>query len=223
MASFGHIIAGHRRTFAGILAGIAAWWLIAWPLGLALPSGTRAVLAWDVGGSGFLLLCAHLFSTTPPAAMPANADAQEEGEWTIFSITLLGVAVSFAAIVTGFSGGKDLSAHGREWHVALVAATLLISWTVMQATFAMRYAHEYYTRTDRRTLDGGLQFPSDDAPDYWDFVYFSVVLGMTFQVSDVQIASRKLRRVATVHGFLGFVFNTVIIAVTVNIASGFLS
>jgi uncharacterized membrane protein len=87
----------------------------------------------------------------------------------------------------------------------------------------MRYAHEYYTRTDGTKIDDGLQFPSEDRPDYWDFVYFAVVLGMTFQVSDVQITSRKLRRLATLHGFLGFVFNTVIIAVTVNIASGFLS
>jgi uncharacterized membrane protein len=217
------IVAGHKRTFLGLVSGVLAYWLIAGPLGLPLHGAPRMIAAWDVGGVVFLCACAILFSTTPPRAMPANADAQQEGEWTIFAITMLGVAISFAAIISGFSGTKDLSVHVRELHVALVALTLLVSWMVMQATFAMRYAHEYYQRSDGAKVDGGLQFPSEDDPDYWDFTYFSVVLGMTFQVSDVQIASRKLRRMATVHGFLGFVFNTVIIAVTVNIASGFLS
>ena len=70
--------------------------------------------------------------------------------------------------------------------------------------------------------DKGLYFPGGDAPDYWDFVYFAIVLGMTFQVSDVQITSRKLRRLATVHGLLGFLFNTVIVALTVNLAANLL-
>ena len=71
-------------------------------------------------------------------------------------------------------------------------------------------------------MDGGLEFPGGLAPDYWDFIYFSLVLGMTFQVSDVQITSRKLRRLATLHGLIGFLFNTVIVALTVNIAASFL-
>ena len=217
------VVSGHKRTFAGLLGGLLAYWLIGSLPDFPLHGVPRMIAAWDIGGLLFLALTIMLFSTTPPSRMAANADAQQEGEWSVFAITLLGVTVSFAAIVTGFSGSKNESEHLRELHVALVALTLLVSWTVLQATFALRYAHEYYQRGDGVKLDAGLQFPSEDDPDYWDFGYFSVVLGMTFQVSDVQITSRKLRRVATVHGFLGFVFNTVIIAVTVNIASGFLS
>ncbi len=217
------IVTSHKRTFMGLASGLLAYWLIGVASGPELHRGPHLIAAWDVGSLVFLVACAVLFSITPATAMPANADAQQEGEWTIFAITLVGVVASFGAIVTGFSGSKDMPVHLRELHVALVALTLLVSWLVMQTTFAMRYAHEYYQRSDGAKLDGGLQFPSDDDPDYWDFTYFSIVLGMTFQVSDVQIASRKLRRVATLHGFLGFVFNTVIIAVTVNIASGFLS
>ena len=102
--------------------------------------------------------------------------------------------------------------------------TLLLSWLLIHAVFALRYAHEYYTRSsDAPALDGGLEFPQEGSPDYWDFFYFSVVLSMTFQVSDVQITSRKLRRLATLHGMLGFMFNTVIVALTVNLASGLLS
>ena len=88
--------------------------------------------------------------------------------------------------------------------------------------FALRYAHEYYNGPADNDIDGGLSFPAEPHPDYWDFVYFSVVLGMTFQVSDVNITSRKLRRLATLHGLMGFLFNTVIIALTVNLASGLL-
>ena len=222
MSSLANIITGHKRSFISLLVGLLTYAAIT-VLGLPLRGDARLIVGWDVGSLVFLLLCAIWFSRTPASAMPANADAQQEGEWTIFGVTLLGVSVSFAAIISGFSGGKDLTARLRELHVGLVALTLLLSWLVMQATFAMRYAHEYYQRSDGAHPDGGLQFPSEDDPDYWDFAYFSIVLGMTFQVSDVQIASRKLRRVATLHGFLGFVFNTVIIAVTVNIASGFLS
>ena len=210
------VFSGHKRSFFGLACGVLAYWLV------PLPGAPRLIAAWDVGSLVFLIACAALIGSTPPSRMPANADRQQEGEWSIFAVTLIGVSISFAAIVSGFSG-KGLDPHMRELHVGLVALTLLVSWLVMQATFALRYAHEYYTRTDGAHIDGGLQFPSDDQPDYWDFVYFSVVLGMTFQVSDVQIASRKLRRLATIHGFLGFIFNTVIIAVTVNIASGFLS
>ena len=91
-------------------------------------------------------------------------------------------------------------------------------------TFAFRYAHEYYTSdvAPPPEFDRGLEFPGEKRPDYLDFVYFALVLGMTFQVSDVQITSRKLRRLATLHGLIGFLYNTVILALTVNIAAGLL-
>ena len=89
------------------------------------------------------------------------------------------------------------------------------------ATFALRYAHEYYERrAGCDQVEGGLEFPQEDRPDYLDFTYFSLVLGMTFQVSDVQITSRKLRRLATLHGLISFLFNTIIVALTVNLAAG---
>src|SRR5205823_2876283 len=142
-----------------------------------------------------------LFLTEPPEDMPAHAAAQEEGEWTIFWITVAVVVISFAAIIGEFSGTKDLPAGRRSLHIALVALTLFVSWLMTQVTFGLRYAHEYYATSPGHTeVDGGLQFPGEGKPDYLDFLYFSLVLGMTFQVSDVQITSRKLRRLATVQG-----------------------
>ncbi len=185
---------------------------------------TRGIAAWDVGSSLYLALIFFLFVVARTESMETNARAQEEGEWTLFWLVLAGAIASFAAVIGEFGTMKSAAADARNLKVCLVAATLLLSWTLTQAAFALRYAHEFYSRTgDSEGVDGGLQFPEEKRPDYLDFFYFSAVLGMTFQVSDVQITSRKLRRLATVHGMLGFLFNTVIIALTVNLASGLLS
>jgi uncharacterized membrane protein len=133
------------------------------------------------------------------------------------------VAIGMLAIAGEFGAAAQIKGAAKLLHVGLVAATLLLTWLMMQATFALRYAHEYYAVSgDGPTVDGGLKFPEEEHPDYMDFLYFALVLGMTFQVSDVAITSRKLRRLAALHGFLGFVFNTVILALTVNIAAGLL-
>jgi uncharacterized membrane protein len=88
--------------------------------------------------------------------------------------------------------------------------------------FTLRYAHYYYGEGDGAKAVGGLEFPNDDAPDYLDFAYFSFVIGMTAQVSDVAISSKSLRTLALVHGILSFCFNTVILALTINTVSGLL-
>jgi uncharacterized membrane protein len=155
--------------------------------------------------------------------MAANARAQEEGEWTIFWVTMGVVVASFVAVLGEFADSKDLTPLVRNWHVALVVFTLFASWLMTHIAFCFRYAHEYYSGADNSgKIDGGLEFPGEQNPDYLDFAYFSLVLGMTFQVSDVQITSRKLRRLAAAQGLLSFLFNTVILALTVNIAASLL-
>ena len=213
------IIVARPRLFAALLIGCLILPML--PVTLALQ--TRAVIGWDVMVTAFLIMIFHLFSIQQPEHMRADAAAQEEGEWTIFWITLAAVGASFVVIISEFSSSKTAPTDGRGLHVALVAFTLLASWLMTHFVFAMRYAHEFYQVSPGRSdIDGGLHFPGEDEPDYWDFVYFALVLGMTFQVSDVQITSRKLRRLAIVQGVLGFLFNTVIIALTVNIAASLL-
>ena len=196
--------------------------LATWPvLPTTFAAATRGILAWDAGVALYLALSAHLFATEPPERMPAHAEAQQEGEWTIFSLTLAVVIVSFVVVGSEFSAIKSAPAESRSFYVGLVAATLFMSWLVTHVSFAFRYAHEYYSRDNGGPdIDRGLQFPAEDAPDYLDFMYFALVLGMTFQVSDVQITSRTFRRVAALHGLISFLFNTVIVALTVNIAAG---
>jgi uncharacterized membrane protein len=213
------IVRGRPRLAIGLLCG-----LLAWPL---LPTGmlplARSIVAWDIGCTVFLVLAAHLFSAERMARMPDDAAMQQEGEWTIFCFSIGAVTASFAAILGVFAGSKDLAAGPHSLYVALVAVTLLVSWLMTHTLFALRYAHEYYSIVPGGVeVEGGLKFPGDGPPDYWDFFYYALVLGMTFQVSDVEILSRKLRRLASVHGLLGFLFNTVILALSVNIAASLL-
>src|SRR5262249_31750614 len=153
-----------------LLCGLAA--------AAALPGGlsatTRSILAWDIGVSVFLTASAFLFTTERLDRMAADAAAQEEGEWTIFWLTMAAVTVSFVAIVGEFSGiSKDLPPAERNLHVILVAVTLFVSWLMTHTTFAFRYAHEYYEVDAAGTgIAGGLEFPGEKRPDYLDFVYF---------------------------------------------------
>ena len=217
--NFRRLLLGHQRIFGSTLIGLASLML----LPQSWSSRTRFIVAWDIGATVFLILWVIMAAGATPGRMEANARKQEEGEWTLFWLVVAGSTASFAAIIGEFSTMKGVAAAARDQKIALVVVTLGVSWLLMHAVFALRYAHEFYQRSgDAPDLDGGLDFPNEKQPDYWDFLYFAAVLGMTFQVSDVQITSRKLRRLATVHGMLGFVFNTVIVALTVNLASGLL-
>jgi len=213
------VVQGRPFFFIGILCGLAAAWL--------LPGGinrvTRSILAWDVGVIAFLVLSAFLFITERLDRMAADAARQEEGEWTVFWLTMAAVTFSFVAVIGEFSGTKELPPTERNLHVILVAVTLLVSWLMTHTTFAFRYAHEYYEVDSAGSgIVGGLEFPQEERPDYLDFLYFALVLGMTFQVSDVQITARKFRRLAAAHGLLSFLYNTIILALTVNLAAGLL-
>jgi uncharacterized membrane protein len=213
------VVRGRSRLFIGLLCGLAVAPLL--PDGIK--GATRAIVAWDTGVVVFLTLSAFLFVTERLNRMAADAAAQEEGEWTIFWLTVAAVTFSFAAIISEFADTRDMPPAQRGLHVALVAATLFVSWLMTHTTFAFRYAHEYYEAAPGDAgIAGGLEFPGEKLPDYLDFLYFSLVLGMTFQVSDVQITARKFRRLAAVHGLLSFLFNTIILALTVNIAAGLL-
>jgi uncharacterized membrane protein len=212
------VVLGHLRVFLALVVVALAWLLV--PAGVA--AGTRAIIAWDIGVLSLLLMTLHLFLTHDPNQMPALAEAQEDGQWTIFWIILLASIVSFAAVTTELAGLKDLPIHQRTLQVAFVATTLIMSWVLAHVVFAVRYAHEWYDSDEQSQPRRGLEFPGGGSPDYMDFLYFSMVLAMTFQVSDVQITARRLRRLALLHGFVSFLYNTIIIALTVNIAAGLL-
>jgi uncharacterized membrane protein len=212
------VILGHRRLFIAAIVVAIAWAVIP----SAVSTRTRLIIAWDTGVASFLLMSLHLFLTRGSQQMAALAEAQEDGQWTVFWVTFLVSVVSFFAVTTEFANLKGDTGGQRTVLVALVGGTLLLSWLLTHVVFAIRYAHEWYEANDGSGLRKGLQFPGDDDPDYMDFLYFALVLGMTFQVSDVQINSSRLRQLAMLHGLVSFLYNTIILALTVNIAAGLL-
>jgi uncharacterized membrane protein len=159
-----------------------------------------------------VLVCTLVFRSGL-AHIRRNAVLQDDGRFLILLVTALGAFASIAAIIFGLD-----AQHRSSPELALATVTIALSWAAVHASFALHYAHEFY----RGAKPGGLDFPKgheDEDPDYWDFVYFSFVIGMTAQVSDVGVTDRIIRRTATVHGIISFVFNTALVALMVNIAA----
>jgi uncharacterized membrane protein len=176
---------------------------------------TRFLLGWDVGVGVYLVLAAHMMAGSDVHVIRRRAPTQDEGGATILALTVSAALVSLAAIFAHLGAGNTSSrTPGR---LVFVAVTIWLSWTFIHTMFALPYAHEFYDRHD----GGGMAFPGGEKePDYWDFVYFSFVIGMTSQVSDVAITSKLIRRTAAVHGVVSFLFNTALLAITVNLAAG---
>ena len=172
------------------------------------------LLGFDFGVLVFLLTTLRLFNRTTPERIRRLAQRQEAGHYGV-----LWIVVGLALVVM-IALGTELHAAKSGGLLALLAAgsTIVESWLFINVMYALHYAHGYYG--DFGEQHHGLDFPGKQAPDYWDFTYFAIVIGMTFQVSDVQITSRHLRRVALAHGVIAFFFNVFIIALSVNILAG---
>lgn len=172
------------------------------------------LVGWDIGIGLYLVLVAHLMTVCDVHRIRALAAREDEGQLAILVLTVTAALASLAAIVAEL--GASAGPARRLSHVALAAATILLSWGFIHVIFALHYAHEFYDET----AGGGMAFPGPDPePDYWDFVYFSFVIGMTSQVSDVAVTSKRIRRTVAAHGIVSFVFNAALLALTVNIAA----
>src|SRR5215475_9441249 len=173
---------------------------------------TRLLTGWDVGVALYLALVFQMMGRSTVHTMRQHAADQDEGRLTMLMLT---VASALASLATIFAHLGGAAGDRPPANVALAAFTILLSWAFIHTIFALHYAHEFYDETD----GGGLAFPGDREPDYWDFVYFSFVIGMTSQVSDVAITSKLIRRTAAAHGIVSFIFNAALLALTVNIAA----
>ena len=199
-----------------LLMGAAASSLI-WPISGGWLS--RLAIGWDVGVGLYLLESVVRIARKPSIDhIRARAAALDEAGPAILPLALT-AAVASIVVVTGEAG--RIAAGGGATGLAAVLAlvTVALSWIFVHVIFAFHYAHIFYAATSHDTDRGGLIFPGDDAePDYWDFLHFSLIIGVAAQTADVQISDRGLRRTATVHSVTSFVFNTVIVALTVNLA-----
>src|ERR1039457_2174552 len=181
------VVYARPRTFISVATGIVVFFLL--PASLRLV--TRMLIGWDIFVALYVLLVYSMMLRSGLTHIRRNAVLQDDGRFLILLVTALGAFASIAAIV--FELGAS---HRSVPQLALATVTIALSWAAVHTTFALHYAHDYY----RGAKPGGLQFPSGDQhdhADYWDFVYFSFVIGMTAQVSDVGITDKTIRRTAT--------------------------
>ncbi|TAL84241.1 MAG: DUF1345 domain-containing protein [Rhodanobacter sp.] len=181
---------------------------------LQLRPATAILLAFDLAAVVLLGSLVRMFNRASLAHMRMRAKAQDSGRWGV----LWGGIVLATVVLVALSSELHAAKAGGLLTLGVGAFSVVLSWLFLNIMFAMHYAHGFYG--DFGEKHSGLEFPDTPEPDYWDFAYFAIVIGMTFQVSDVQITSRYLRRVALLHSVIAFFFNVFIIAITVNIVAG---
>lgn len=182
---------------------------------------SRIILGWDTFCLSLIVMSWILFFTTTNHELCAVVEKQDDGLKVIFMIVLVAVCFSlFGTLLLLNSKGE--STFNKVFHTIVSLSPVLLSWLLLHTTFAIRYAHLYHDHNKLKTGSniGGLDFPTKEEPDYLDFAYFSFVIGMTFQVSDVQVNSRVIRRFVLLHSLISFVFNTIIVALTINTIAG---
>jgi len=200
----------------GLLAGLAC---LAFP---HMKLSTRLIVGWDALSLAFLgsMLITMLDHT--PTDIRARAALDDEGRGVILALVLLAAAASVWAVGAELSLAKDAKGLMKALRIGLAFGTVIGSWLMVQMIFALHYAHEFYgVDEDDGVRDaGGLEFPGDKEPDYWDFLHFSIVIGAACATADVNFTSKGLRQLGTVHSLVAFAFNTVIVALTINLTAG---
>jgi len=207
---------GPQRLGYGLLAGLMT---------AALPVPTvwpfRGLLGWCAGVAVYLLLSWWLCVGFDAKRTRERAQAQDEPGVVLFLLMLLATLACVAAITVMMQQVRALSGLPHALHLVLSMVALAGSWFFIHVMFAFHYAHRYYQQAKRQQPGGpGLEFPGGQEPDYFDFLYYAYVVGMTSQVSDVQVTSRDMRRLTLLHSVLSFGFNMLILALSINVVAG---
>jgi uncharacterized membrane protein len=208
------------RLSCAILAGVAVGVLLGLVPGLLW--STRAIFAWDAVLVVFIASTLWMMRSCDETQIRARAAKEDEGQHFILALAVVASAASIVAIAAELSLAKGEHGLVKGLRVALAFGTVLASWLFVQMVFALHYAHEYYGEDEAGSGEHrkGLAFPGDDTPDYWDFLHFGSIIGVAAQTADVAFTSKSMRRTGTVHGMVAFVFNTVVLALTINLLAG---
>jgi uncharacterized membrane protein len=204
-----HHFRRHLWFYQAAILGILAWAAMR-----HLDTAPRVALAGDVFFLVYLISAAWRIDTASPDTIRQRAALSDEGILVILLIVIAAVVLSFAALF-----GLVNASHPP--HLPLLLASLAavpLGWLTLHTLMAWHYAHEYYAPHPHGGDAGGLEFPGTKEPEAWDFVYFSFVIGMAAQVSDVQVSDGGIRRMVLFHGVVSFFFNAVILALAVNVA-----
>jgi uncharacterized membrane protein len=200
----------------GLAVGLACFWFAP-----NLAPTSCFIGGWDAFCLLYLAQVLRAVAGKAPNDIRARAAVEDQGNAVILGLIVAACAASVVGVAVELTLARPEHGVARGWHVAVAVATVAASWLLMQVVYALHYAHEYYaadakTGKDRR----GLAFPGDADPDYWDFLHFSVVIGVAAQTADVAFTDQRLRRLGTAHSLLAFLFNTLILALTINLVAG---
>ena len=212
-----HTFRARPRLLLSIAVGLAVAVLV--PRGPSLT--LRAIIGWDCGIVVFLALAITMAVRATKESMRQRAALEDEARWVFLALVAAAAFFSMFAILGLMREAKAAGGAAMLIQAILAGLTIVLSWLLAHTIFAIHYAHDYFNdlAEDRPR---GLDFPSErDDPDYWDFLYFSFVIGMTAQVSDVQVLTQPWRRLVLAHGILSFLFNAVVLALSINLLSGF--
>lgn len=182
---------------------------------------TRIMFTWDVFSLSMLAVSWLTFFHTECINIRKEAKQQDESKVTIFIIVLASVLLSLLSVFILINQQNEAMIQ-KDMHVPVSIVGVVLSWFLLHTIFTLRYAHMFYSENKSKPVvdAGGLDFGEMREPDYLDFAYFSFVIGMTFQVSDIRVVSRTIRRLVLLHGILSFIYNTSIIALFINIIAG---
>ncbi|WP_372786334.1 DUF1345 domain-containing protein [Phenylobacterium sp.] len=209
------------RLTISILVGLAVGAALAW-FAPHMEVSTKLILSWDALSLTFLgAMFLHMLDHTP-TDIRTQAALDDEGRGAILGLTLIAAAASVWAVGVELSLAKDAHGFLKVEHIVLAFVTVVASWLMVQMIFTLHYAHEFYgvDEDDGASDAGGIGFPGTQAPDYWDFMYFAIVIGVACATADADFTSKGLRQLGTVHSLVAFAFNTIIVALTINLTAG---
>ena len=192
--------------------------VVAFAIGLVvliplLGKGLGAMAAFDIASALFLALVAPLLGSKADD-MRKFAKENDANRALLLGLSAVVLMVILVSVASEMQGDK-----GDILKTTLLVATLVLAWLFSNTVYALHYAHIYYVE-DGGKDSGGITIPGCDEPDYWDFIYFSFTLGMTFQTSDTQIESWRIRRISIGHCLAAFVFNLGVLAFSINVLGG---
>jgi uncharacterized membrane protein len=211
--------AHHRFLIATAIAVVAFF-----AAGHAILS-MRLLMGWSAFALAATILAWIVLSTGDPYEARRTARIQDSSATLLFGLVVTAATVSLFTVGLLLASAKSLPPLQLAEHVTVSVISIVFSWGLVHTMFALRYAHHYFFNAreeERHLASGGLIFPGKGSPNYMDFAYFSFVIGMTCQVSDVQVSATHMRALALLHGIISFCFNTAILAMFVNIVASLL-
>jgi uncharacterized membrane protein len=212
---FSRISANYKLLFS-VMVAICTFGLLSFS---SLHLLTSLMISWDSFNLVLIIISWITFFKTSSQQLCVLASKQDETLPASFIIVLISLCFSFFGTIVLLMFRNSVLID-KQLHIIVSLIGVGLSWVLLHTMFTLRYAHLYFILDDKNKTAGGIDFPNETNPDYIDFAYFSFTIGMTFQVSDVTTSSKRIRQFVLVHGLIAFIFNTLIVALTINTIAG---